>query len=88
MHKNEEIYSLARQIYLSRIKSCYGREAAEYAACINKESPSNLVSSFVKRFPDVSLKEFRTMLHHGQAHIDISIDQARHILKYMDDLND
>lgn len=74
---------LARTIYLAGIKSCWGKHGYDYAACEIKFDMKNYRSSFafIEKFPPIGSKQYREMRHHGWAHIDMAIDQARAVLK-------
>ena len=83
---DKRVLELARALHIARIESCYfptGNLTPD-----DKGYYSTVEAALQREpFPPVNTKEFRTMNHHGQAYIDIAVDQAKAVLKHLKEQN-
>ena len=84
MDRNDKrVLRLARVIHHAKIDSCYfPNPDGKLKPGFRGYGATREAAHIREPFPDIRTKEFRTMNHHGQCHIDIAIDQAIAVLKF------
>jgi len=82
MDRNDKrVLRLARVLHHAKIDSCYF-PTGKLKPGVRGYGATREAAHIREPFPETHTKEFRTLNHHGQCHIDIAIDQAIAALKY------